>query len=170
MEFTKSHHQGKAGNQSSLFGLMADKTSLPQLRLEKTAPANLEEKLAWEHELLGLYVSGHPLEKFNNTNNKKNNNAITIKSFKTKNGGTYGPQAVIAALILNSRRIITKKGEAMLFLKLQDMTDEIECVVFPRTLRQFGEHIMDNNCVLISGQYSFRKDLPSIIAEEIRKI
>jgi len=140
------------------------------LRLEKTAPANLEEKLAWEHELLGLYVSGHPLEKFNNTNNKKNNNAITIKSFKTKNGGTYGPQAVIAALILNSRRIITKKGEAMLFLKLQDMTDEIECVVFPRTLRQFGEHIMDNNCVLISGQYSFRKDLPSIIAEEIRKI
>ncbi|OGF74756.1 DNA polymerase III subunit alpha [Candidatus Giovannonibacteria bacterium RIFCSPHIGHO2_02_43_13] len=170
LEFTKSHHQGKAGNQSSLFGLMADKTSLPQLRLEKTAPANLEEKLAWEHELLGLYVSGHPLEKFNNTNNKKNNNAITIKSFKTKNGGTYGPQAVIAALILNSRRIITKKGEAMLFLKLQDMTDEIECVVFPRTLRQFGEHIMDNNCVLISGQYSFRKDLPSIIAEEIRKI
>jgi len=169
LEFTKSYHQGKAGNQTSLFGMMTDKTSLPQLRLEKAESAKLEEKLQWEHELLGLYISGHPLEKYQNGNNK-NKNAITIQSFKAKRGGTYGPNAIITALILNSRRIITKKGEAMLFLKLQDMTDEIECVVFPRTLQQFGEHIIDRNCVLISGQYSFRNDSPSIIAEEIRKI
>lgn len=169
LEFTRAHHQGKAGNQSSLFGMMTDKTSLPELRLEKAEPATLEEKLSWEHELLGLYISGHPLEKYQNGKNK-NNNAITIQSFKMKKGGTFGPQATITALILTSKRIITKKGEAMLFLRLQDLSDEIECVVFPKTLQQFGEHIAERNCVLISGEYSFRNDLPSIIANEIRKI
>ena len=93
-----------------------------------------------------------------------------IKSFKAKKGGTYGPSGTIAALILNSKRVTTKKGESMLFLKLQDMTDEIECVVFPRTLQQFGEHIIDNNCVLITGNYSFRNESHSIVADEIRKI
>lgn len=167
LEYTKTYHKASAQNQSSLFGGMTDKSSLPQLRLEKSTPATLEEKLVWERELLGLYISGHPLEKYHNS---KNNSVIGIASFKAKKGGTYGPTGTIAALILNSKRIVTKKGESMLFLKLQDMTDEIECVVFPKTLQQYGEHILENNCVFITGNYSFRNESHSIIADEIRKI
>lgn len=169
LEYAKTHHQVSSKNQSSLFSMMSDKSSVPQLKLERTPPATLEEKLTWERELLGLYISGHPLEKYENVKNKPGNLA-TIASFKNKKGGPYSPSATVAALILQSRRIITKKGESMLFLKLQDMTDEIECVVFPRTLQQYGEHIVENNCILVSGNYSFRNDSPSIIAEEIRKI
>ena len=58
----------------------------------------------------------------------------------------------------------------MYFLKLQDTTDEIEAVVFPRALRDAAEHILENNCVAIRGKYSFRNGSPSIIAEEIKKI
>ena len=58
----------------------------------------------------------------------------------------------------------------MMFIKLQDMTDDIEAVVFPRVLRDFGEHILENNCVTVRGRYSFRNDSPSLIAEEIRRI
>ncbi|OGF61781.1 DNA polymerase III subunit alpha [Candidatus Giovannonibacteria bacterium RIFCSPHIGHO2_01_FULL_45_33] len=180
LEYAKAHRKSASDNQSSLFSEMSDKSSIPQLKLAKTAPATLEEKLAWERELLGLYVSGHPLEKFAQSSdvapgrmtgrNSHAINYITIKSFKAKKGGTYGPSGTIAALILNSKRVTTKKGESMLFLKLQDMTDEIECVVFPRTLQQFGEHIIDNNCVLITGNYSFRNESHSIVADEIRKI
>ncbi len=172
LEYAKAHRKSSNDSQSSLFSEMSDKSTLPQLKLSKTLPATLEEKLAWERELLGVYVSGHPLEKFNNDNKKngKNGYIIPISSFKIKKGGTYGPQASVAALILTSRRITTKKGESMLFLKLQDMTDEIECVVFPRTLQQYGQNIIENNCVMVTGNYSFRNDSPSIIAEEIRRI
>jgi len=169
LEYAKASHKTRTGNQTSLFSMMSDKSSVPPLRLENSAPATLAEKLAWEKELLGLYISGHPLENFENKKNKPVN-TVSIASFKSKRGGPYSPSATVAALILQSRRIVTKKGESMLFLRLQDMTDEIECVVFPRTLRQFGEHIIENNCVFVSGDYSFRKDSPSIIAEEIRKM
>ena len=169
LEYAKASHKTRTGNQTSLFSMMSDKSSVPPLRLENSAPATLAEKLAWEKELLGLYISGHPLENFENKKNKPGN-TVSIASFKSKRGGPYSPSATVAALILQSRRIVTKKGESMLFLRLQDMTDEIECVVFPRTLRQFGEHIIENNCVFVSGDYSFRKDSPSIIAEEIRKM
>lgn len=169
LEHTRESHKTRAGNQTSLFNAMSDKSTVPQLRLENTPIATLEEKLVWEKELLGLYISGHPLEKYESAKNKPKNLA-TISVFKKRKGGEYGPSATVAGLILQSKRIVTKKGESMLFVKLQDLTDEIECVVFPRALQQYGEHILENNCILVSGNYSFRNDSPSIIAEEIRKI
>ncbi len=169
LDYVRESSQAKKQQQTSLFSMMADNSSLPPLRLDKTTTASLDEKLIWEKELLGLYVSGHPLDKFIATKDK-NINSISIASFKRKRGGAFGPTATIAALIAQSKRVVTKKGESMLFLKLQDLTDEIEAVVFPRALQQYGEHILENNCVLIRGKYSFRKDSPSLIAEEIRKI
>lgn len=169
LEYMRESHKTRAGNQTSLFSAMPDKSTVPPLRLEDAPIATLDEKLVWEKELLGLYISGHPLAKYESAKNKPNNLA-TISAFKKRKGGEYGPSATVAGLILQSKRIVTKKGESMLFLKLQDLTDEIECVVFPRALQQYGEHILENNCVLVSGNYSFRNDSPSIIAEEIRKI
>ena len=165
LEHAKASHQASSASQSSLFSVMSDKSSVPPLRLEKTAPATLEEKLSWEKELLGLYISGHPLE---NVKEKLGKGAtISIETFKIKKSAGL---ATVAALISQTRRILTKNGESMYFLKLQDMTDEIEAVVFPRTLQQYSEHILEGNCVTVRGKYSFRNDSPSIIAEEIRKI
>lgn len=165
LEYAKTAHQVSSANQSSLFSIMHDQTSVPPLRLEKAAPATLDEKLKWEKELLGLYISGHPME--NAQARLGNGAAISIEEFKTKK-----PQGLVtvAALILQTRRIFTKTGESMYFLKLQDTTDEIEAVVFPRALKDAAEHIAENNCVAIRGKYSFRNGAPSIIAEEIKKI
>ncbi|KKT29338.1 DNA polymerase III subunit alpha [Candidatus Giovannonibacteria bacterium RIFCSPLOWO2_12_FULL_44_25] len=168
LEYARESHQTKARNQSSLFSVMADASSVPPLRLEKTPSATLEEKLKWEHELLGLYVSGHPLEKtLEAVKKSQNGKAMTIEAFKLNK-----PPSTVAVpvLITQTRRIITKNGDAMMFVKLQDMTDEIEAVVFPGALRDYGEHILEGNCIIIRGRYSFRNDSPSIIAEEIRKI
>jgi len=162
LEYTKSAHQARAGKQTSLFSAMASSTSVPILRLIKTAVATLEEKLGWERELLGLYVSGHPLEKAASSVK----NGVTIASFKIKKPLS----ATLPAIISQARRIITKNGEAMMFVRLQDMTDEIEAVIFPRTLQSYGEHIIEGACVAVRGKYSFRNDSPSIIAEEIKKI
>ena len=58
----------------------------------------------------------------------------------------------------------------MMFIKLQDLRDEIEGVVFPKVLEQFGHHIVPDNCVIIFGRYNERNGAPSIIAEEIKQI
>ena len=165
LEYSRASHGAGAKEQRSLFSVMSDKSSIPMLRIEKSEPATLDEKLTWEKELLGLYISGHPLEKAQAALAKAK--ALTIETFKTKR--LLG-SATVGVLIAQSRRIVTKKGESMMFLKLQDMTDEIEAVVFPRTLREYGEHIFDNNCVFVRGRFSERKGIPAIIAEEIRQI
>ena len=165
LEHAKASHQASSASQSSLFSVMSDKSSVPPLRLEKTASAILDEKLNWEKELLGLYISGHPLENIKGKLGK--GTVVNIETFKTKKAAGL---VTVAALISQTRRILTKNGESMYFLKLQDMTDEIEAVVFPRTLQQYSEHILEGNCVTVRGKYSFRNDSPSIIAEEIRKI
>ena len=169
LEYAKAAHQTKAQNQSSLFSIMSDHSSIPTLRLDKVLPATLEEKLAWERELLGVYVSGHPLEKFSAKGGSafggKNN--ITIESLKFSRPSSA---VTIPAIISQSRRIFTKNGDPMMFVKLQDITDEIEAVIFPRILKECGQYIIDNATVSVRGKFSERNGSPSLIAEEIRKI
>ncbi len=165
LDYVRHFHQAKIQNQSSLFSVMSDKSTVPQLKLEKIKPATLEEKLNWEKELLGLYVSGHPLDKFQSKIKVKNK--VTIELIKSKKPGTM---FTLNAIVMGSRRILTKNGDPMMFLKLGDLTDEIEAVVFPRTLEKCAPHIFDDNCVLVRGKFSERNGIPSIIAEDIKQI
>ncbi|MDP3935224.1 MAG: DNA polymerase III subunit alpha [Candidatus Giovannonibacteria bacterium] len=166
LEYAHSSHHAKSQNQSSLFSMMADSSSVPALRLDKVMPAALAEKLSWEKELMGLYVSGHPLEQFS-AKGGQNKNATTIEQIKIKK---LASSVTIPAIITQTKRIVTKTGESMMFIKLQDLTDEIEAVVFPRTLRDYGQFILEENLVTVRGKYSSRNGLPSLIAEEIKKI
>lgn len=168
LEYVRAYKITKSQNQSSLFSLVADGSPLPQLRFEKTNPATLEEKLKWEKELLGVYVSGHPMEKIiQSTNYKNTKNKFAIELFKSQKPARL---VSVAGMISESRRIFTKKGEPMMFIKLQDLSDEIECVVFPRILQEYGQHIIPDNCVIVSGKFNERNGVPSIIAEEIKQI
>ncbi len=168
LEYARLHKSAKSQNQSSLFSLVTDNSSIPQLRLGKTTPVSLEEKLRWEKELLGVYVSGHPMEKVTQSANYQNTkNKLDIEKFKAQK-----PTRLIniAGMITESRRIFTKNGDPMMFIKLQDLGDEIEGVIFPKILEQFGHHIVADNCVIILGRYNERNGTPSIIAEEIKSI
>lgn len=168
LEYARAHKETKSQNQSSLFSLVVNNASLPQLRLDQTNQASLEEKLKWEKELLGVYVSGHPLEKITQSTNYKNTkNLLNIENFKKQKSSKL---TNIAGMIIQSRRIFTKNGDPMMFIKLQDLSDEIECVVFPKILEQFGHHIIPDNCVMVFGKYNERNDTSSIIAEEIKQI
>jgi DNA polymerase-3 subunit alpha len=66
-------------DQDSLFGLMSDASTVPTLRLRESPPANMRDKLNWERELLGLYISGHPLDTYKDKLEKRD---MTIKEVK----------------------------------------------------------------------------------------
>lgn len=151
-------------NQSSLFGLMTDRTSLPTLTLKRTPPATSDEKLRWEKELLGLYISGHPLQKLQKRLEREKMNTETIRAMNE------GAPAVVSAMIEHIQKILTKKGEPMVFLKLIDFTGTLEAVIFPKTLQQYGHLIQEESAVKIKGRVSHRNGRPSIIANEIKPL
>ena len=155
----------KAGqSQNSLFALMKDQTSVPNLKLKNTEPAAQEEKLLWEKELLGLYISGHPLNKFKDKMEKIKTKISEAKKLPN------GFPVVAAGMIEEVKKVMTKKNEQMLFVKLADFTDGIEIVVFPRILESYGNIIREGNCVGIKGKISLRNGDTSIIADQIKEM
>ena len=151
--------------QDSLFVLFGedDKSALPGLKLKDAPAAPMMEKLAWEKELLGLYVSGHPLDRFRDKFKAEN----SIKAAKEAGNGR---PAIVAGLITEVRPVITKKGDQMAFVKLADFTDTIEVVFFPRNFTESKLVIVPDQCVAIRGSVSHRNDSISIIGEAVKAL
>ncbi|MEK7576702.1 MAG: DNA polymerase III subunit alpha [Patescibacteria group bacterium] len=155
LEYMRETHR-EGTDQHSLFGLMQDKSSLPELKLQDTNPATQMQKLNWEKELLGLYLSGHPLDALAKT-------APSAKSIKTIKEKMNRSNVKIVCILSAVKRILTKQGEPMVFLKLQDASDEIEGVAFPSTLKMYGHLLEPDKCFLIEGKVNERNGVPSMI-------
>ena len=154
---------GPSSNQDSLFkiGGSGNKTEFSM----KTAPeATLVDKLKWEKELLGLYISGHPLEQYKE---KFAKHEQTIAKIKTLQEGT---PVVAAGLLANTKTIITKNGGKMLFGRLEDFSDTIEIVCFTNTYNDFKDLLINDICVAIRGSVSHRNGSPSIVIEKVKKL
>ncbi len=150
-------------DQDSLFVLLDDKDSIPDLTLKNAPPAQKEDKLSWEKEHLGLFISGHPLDKHKNRFSGKK----TIKDIKERH---QGAQAVLGGIISDVRFITTKRGERMAFVKLSDFNDSIEVVFFPSTFAGAKDYLSQDSCVAVSGRTSHRNDEVSIIADKIKPL
>jgi DNA polymerase-3 subunit alpha len=157
-----SLHDG--GDQVSFFSIMEDKSSVPQLKLKDAPPASQAERLAWEKDLLGLYVSGHPLDAFGD---KFKNNPNTIA--KAKSAQESAP-VVVAGIIEEVKLINTKKGDQMAFMRLGDYTGSIECVVFSRLFLQSRSMLVADKCVALKGKLSMRNGEASIVVETIKAL
>ena len=151
-------------NQDSLFGLMADTSTLPVLRLVNAPAATQKDKLLWEKELLGLYISGHPLEAYKNK-------LLSVKtSIEKLPSLREGDQAVIAGIVEEIRDVLTKGNERMVFMRLADLSGAIEVAIFPRILNEFRSFVQPDTCIAIKGKVSKRKGETSFIAEKIKAL
>ncbi len=150
-------------NQDSLFGLMTDHSSIPSLKLAEVPNATMQEKLAWEKELLGLYISGHPLDRFREIIQKRD---MDIK--KAKETLKDGAEVTLACIIEEIKPINTKKGDMMAFIKVADFSGSLETVVFPRTLVEFKSAFAPDKCLAIKGKMSERNGQKSMIIERVK--
>ena len=126
-------------------------TETPAFKLKDVPPATMAEKLLWEKELLGLYISGHPLDRIRK---KLESRDVNIKKIKEKIGN--GMPITIAGIIETSRVIITKSNDRMAFLKISDLTGSIEAVVFPSIFKESVEILVPEKCIAFSGKVSLR--------------
>lgn len=163
LSFHKEMSQGKDAEQDSLFGTLAD-SPVHALTLSPAQPATKKEKLLWEKALLGVYVSGHPLDEFEDELQKRPR--ITALKKEVRNGILVNT----AGMIETVRELLTKKGARMAFVSLGDGRDTIELVAFPEVFREYQELLKPGTCVALKGKISMRSDEVTIIIERLRSL
>lgn len=148
--------------QDSLFGtLMAP----PPLTLPTGKHTSLLDKLTWEKELLGIYVSGHPLDAYEAITKKA---SLSIK--KVKEEPQPGMLLILPVLVSVVRSILTKSGEKMAFITVEDKTDSLEAVVFPKLFKEHAAAIVPGACLLVKGKVSVRNGETSLAIEELKPL
>ena len=160
LAYNREQMTGKETGQDSLFGGMSE---VHELKLEPTQPLGVAQKLLWEKELLGVYVSGHPLDEVKSETEKR----PTIEQIR---GSYKGTTVVTTGLIESVRELITKKGDKMAFVKLVDQKDSIELTAFPSVYAEQKELMQPGMCVAIKGKLDIRNDEPSILVDRVKNI
>ncbi len=163
LSYHKEQNASKASAQDSLFGNL-DSSSIHTLTLEHSEPASKNEKLVWEKELLGVYVSGHPLDAFKDELAKRPR-VGTIKN-ETRNG----VPVITAGMVENVHEILTKKGDRMGFIALGDGVDTIELVAFPEVYKTHHELFVVGTCIAIQGKLSMRNEEPTVVIDRIKAL
>lgn len=149
-------------NQFSLFG--AGVGAGPKLILAPGTPATRAERLAWEKELLGLYISEHPMREFEETLKNVFVPLSRLQSF------TDGAAVPVGGVVSTVKKIFTKKGDPMLFVKLEDTSGNAETIVFPKILAASPECWVPGLAVAIDGAISLKDGSPKIICNKVFKL
>lgn len=137
--------------QIDIFGSLGVADAAPDLRLDPAPiPASNREQLAWEKELMGLYLSHHPLDDY------AAYLADTTQPIGRMTPEADGKLARIGGLITGVRKIFTKKGDAMAFVAIEDKSGSTELVVFPKAYAASPEVYEPDNIVMVSGKISSR--------------
>lgn len=147
LTFVNEINQGVGNGQDSLFASTAQ-INIARLRLDKVAVLEKRQKLTWEKEYLGLYISEHPMSDIEKDVRNYAAACVTVKSCAD------GAQVRVAGVISTIKKIYTKKGDAMLFVKVEDTTGDIEILVFPKVLEKNPHLWQPDNLIICSGTIS----------------
>ncbi|HEY4522782.1 MAG TPA: LAGLIDADG family homing endonuclease, partial [Candidatus Paceibacterota bacterium] len=147
--------------QDSLFASLAS----PTLGLLPAEPVSLTEMLKWEKELLGMYVSGHPLDAHAGLLARAPLNLGKIKAEPQP-----GMSVVLPVLVAEVRTFLTKSGEKMAFLKFEDKTDSLEAVIFPKLYKEHGSLVTAGSCLVIKANVSRRGGELSLAVESLKAL
>jgi DNA polymerase-3 subunit alpha len=158
-------HRARDVGQMSLFGeatgvhLAAEDTLLPAL--SETPEVPQKEILAWEKDLVGLYISEHPL-----TRAMAGLQDVVNAHAGALNEEMHGQQVVVAGMVQRARRHTTKKGDEMAFVTLEDLHGTCDVVVFPRVWSKTKQLWQSEKILVVAGKVDAgRRDTPSLLCD-----
>ena len=158
--------------QMSLFDWLGDAAEeTVNIPLPDVAEYDKEELLAFEKEVLGIYVSGHPLQEYEELW-RKTITTVSTKFMPDEESGVPliedGSTQVIGGLISEKTIKYTKTNQVMAFLTIEDLVGSVEVVVFPRTYERYNKYMEKDAKVFVSGRVSAEDDKPSkLICEQV---
>ena len=146
--FNKENSKQQESRQVSLFAAAPQFIHLSRPQLMESEPITSIERLSWEKELLGLYISDNPLSMFADY---LSGFSVPLSRLKNHRGDDY---LVVAGVITSLKKIITRKGESMLFVKIEDQSGSVELLIFPSLLKATSDLWQDSNLVIARGRLS----------------
>jgi DNA polymerase-3 subunit alpha len=163
---TKKKKEGKLG-QASLFGDEVDLQAAPKSSTKDFEDFTSDEKLAFEKEFLGLYLTAHP--QLDNLMKFKNDITHEIEFLDEEKEQTV---VTVGGIIEAIRRIFTKKtGKEMAFVTIANENGiTLECVVFPKIFDIYKSLLVKDNVILVYGKIDTKNEKPVIIVDKIRGI
>jgi DNA polymerase-3 subunit alpha len=146
LAYSKNFQNSKNSNQISLFGSL--ELSLPDIKLLDAVPADKKQRLSWEKELLGLYISDHPVKEYMEYFRQM---AVPIQ--------TIGPEHVgrdisVGGIITTLKKIFLKNQKTMMFVSIEDIDSAMELIVFPKVLDATANFWEEDKIILAQGKIS----------------
>ncbi len=149
--------------QTSLFDMASDDAEILERPLPVTPETPTRERLRWEKELLGLYLSDHPMGEVA----ERVGQFVTAYSGDLKDESLDGQRVVIGGIVTGSRTIITKSKSTMAVVTLEDLQGTVEVVVFPRTYEQTLGQWREGAILLVAGRVDHRGEEASLLADAV---
>jgi len=148
--------------QVSLFDMAAEDAALFERPLPATPEAPVRERLRWEKDLLGLYLSEHPMGEVAD----RVGDFVTAYSGDLKSDETLdGQRLVIGGIVVGSRTVVTRARSTMAVVTLEDLQGSIEVVVFPKLFEQTGPTWAEGAILLVAGRVDHRGEDVSLLAD-----
>ena len=151
----------RATGQTSHFDVGIDEPSLLERSLPDVAEAPVRERLRWEKELLGLYLSEHPMGEVAD----RVGEFVTAYSGDLKDESLDGQRLVVAGIVVGSRTVITRARATMAVVTIEDLQGSIEVVVFPKLFEQTGPIWQEGSILLVAGKVDHRGEEVSLLAD-----
>lgn len=172
MEGISQDKKNNMAGQISLFDIVSeeDKSDF-EIKMPDVGEYSKEMKLAFEKEVLGIYISGHPLEEYQDVWRKNITNTTADFMMDEDTGETVvedNGQATIGGMIAEKKIKYTKNERVMAFLQVEDLVGSVEVIVFPGQYERYGSQIAEDNKVFIRGRVSVEEEKDGkLICEQI---
>lgn len=157
-----SHFKAALSGQMSIFGMVD--SFAEDIVLPKVAKAQTREQLEWEKELIGLYVSSHPMQPYKAAlQNIISHHSGNLLELKNKSN------VVVGGMVNRFRRLQTKTGKDMCFVTIEDIQGPIELVVFPKVWERFRDLIQLDRIIVVEGKIDNQGNDIKILVDSIRE-
>jgi len=160
---SESHFQAKECGQLSFFGNVEGMEE--EIRLSPARAADNREHLEWERELVGMYLSDHPLAEYQKSiQARASHQSGQLKDLQHKS------KVVLAGMVSNLRTITTKKGDEMAFAVLEDMQGNLELVIFPKAWKRHQGLLRSDQVLLLRGEVDNSRSDPKLLVSQVEAI
>ncbi len=158
---SNSHFQAVRAGQMSLFG--AETGITESIALPEVNDVDKREMLNWERELIGLYISDHPLSSYQ----KQLSQIVSYFSGQLPEAA-HEEKVRVAGLIASIRPYQTRTGKPMGFVTIEDIQGVIDLVMFPRTWKQYSDLLVVGQIIIVEGKVDANSNPPKILVDSVR--
>ncbi|MFA5925299.1 MAG: DNA polymerase III subunit alpha [Parcubacteria group bacterium] len=165
LSYSKNFQKEQSSNQISLFGGTGVDIKMPEISLTPAEPAAKMQKLVWEKELLGLYVSDHPLAEY----------LDFFRHFSTPvsqiDQSLVGQSVTAGGIVDKVKKILLKNQKSMCFVGLEDASGQkMEVIAFPKATEQYGGLFTEGTIILATGKISDKDGTLKLLCDEVRRV